>query len=243
MKEPIPRMTDKYFFLHLQKTGGSALKMRLRHHFGERAVYPCADDGELPDVVIRPGQLIDRVAVRGDEIRVITGHFPLATVELLPGEYRTFTLLREPVERTLSFLRHQVRVSNTTTTDLVELYEDPFRYHMIHNHMTKMLALDAQTTLAGGAILANVEMTEEHLEIARKKLAGLDVVGVQEHHNEFVAELERKFGWDLGPHRTANRTQAEPVDPAFRERIAKDNALDVALYDYALELATSKSRA
>jgi hypothetical protein len=229
-------MTDRYFFLHLQKTGGSALKMRLRHHFGERAVYPCPDDGELPDAVIRPAHLIDRVAARGEEIRVIAGHFPLATLELLPGDYRTFTLLREPVERTLSFLRHQVRVGNTTTTDLVELYEDPFRYRMLHNHMTKMLALNAEKTLSGGAILADVEMSEELLEVACQRLQSVDVVGIQERHEEFVAELEREFGWDLGPHLSVNQTKGEPVDAAFRDRIAQDNALDVALYEYALKL-------
>lgn len=234
-------MTDRYFFLHLQKTGGSALKMRLRHHFGERAVYPCPDDGQLPDAVLLPAHLIDRVAARGDEIRVIAGHFPLATLELLQGDYRTFTLLREPVERTLSFLRHQVRMGNTPTTDLVELYEHPLRQLMVRNHMTKMLALDAEQTLAEG-MLANVEMTEAHLEVARQRLASLDVVGIQERHDEFVEALESKFGWDLGPHRTLNRTEAEPVDVAFRERIAADNALDVALYEYALELVTLTPR-
>jgi len=233
-------MTDRYFFLHLQKTGGSALKMRLRHYFGERAVYPCPDDGELPDVIIRPAHLLERVKARGDEIRVIAGHFPLATLEHLPGKYRTFTLLREPVERTLSFLRHQVRTGNTSTADLVELYEDPLRYRMIRNHMTKMLALDAERTLRGGAILADVEMTEELLDVARQRLANVDVVGVQERHDEFVAALEREFAWDLGPHLTVNQTTAKPIDATFRDRIAEDNALDVALYDYALGLAAPR---
>jgi len=235
-------MSDRYFFLHLQKTGGSALKMRLRHYFGERAVYPCPEDGELPDAVIRPAHLLERFEIRGDEIRVVAGHFPLATTELLPGDYRTFTLLREPVERTLSFLRHQVATGNPSTTDLVELYEDPLSYRMLHNHMTKMLALDAERTHTGGAILAEVDMNDELLGVARQRLAGLDVVGVQEHHDEFVAALEREFGWDLGPHLTVNRTRAVPVDEAFRQRIAEDNALDVALYQYALELAAPASR-
>tara|TARA_R110000823_G_scaffold304249_1_gene425886 strand:+ start:8838 stop:9551 length:714 start_codon:yes stop_codon:yes gene_type:complete len=232
-------MTDRYFFLHLQKTGGSALKMRLRHCLGERAVYPCPDDGDLPDAVIRPARLLERMRERGEEVRVVAGHFPLATVDLLPGEYRTFTLLREPVERTLSFLRHQVRTGNTSTDDLMKLYEDPSRYRMLHNHMTKMLALDAERTLSGGAILAEVEMTDELLQLAQQRLAKVDVVGVQEHYDEFVMALEREFGWDLGPPLTANQTEARPVDAAFRERIAEDNALDVALYEYALGLVAT----
>ncbi len=236
-------MSDRYFFLHLQKTGGSALKMRLRHHFGDRAVYPCADDGPLPGAILTPAHLVERVAARGDEIRVITGHFPLATLDLLPGEYRTFTLLREPVERTLSFLRQQARLAKKPDSDLVEFYEDPIHYiGLIHNHMTKMLALDTETTRSKG-ILANVEMTRDHLELARQRLASIDVVGVQERHDDFAAALEREFGWDLGPRRSANQTGSMPVDPALRQRIAEENALDVELYEFALELTASRTPA
>ena len=80
-------------------------------------------------------------------------------------------------------------------------------------------------------------MTEELLDVARQRLASVDVVGVQERHDEFVAALKSEFGWDLGPPLTVNQTTAKPVDAAFRDRIAKDNALDVALYDYALGLS------
>jgi hypothetical protein len=229
-------MTERYFFLHLQKTGGSALRARLQHLFGKRAVYPRPEDGNPIDAVIRPAHLIESIEARGEEIRVITGHFPLATLELLPWDCRTFTLLREPVERTLSFLRHQVKWGNTPTDNLEELYEDPLRAAMIRNHMTKMLALDAQETLHGGAILADVEMNAERLHVACQRLGDIDVVGIQERHDDFVAQLEQEFNWDLGPQRRVNTTAATPIDPAFRERIAEDNALDVALYQYALEL-------
>ena len=50
--------------------------------------------------------LRERLAARGDQIKVITGHFPLCTTELIDGPFTTLTLLREPVERTLSYLRH-----------------------------------------------------------------------------------------------------------------------------------------
>jgi hypothetical protein len=79
-------------------------------------------------------------------------------------------------------------------------------------------------------------MNAERLHVACQRLGDIDVVGIQERHDDFVAQLEQEFNWNLGPQRRVNTTAATPIDPAFRERIAEDNALDVALYQYALEL-------
>ena len=94
----------------MQKTAGTSLFQMLQNEFGVKAVYPTSEDGPEVTKVIDNENLRRQLEKRGDEIRVVTGHFPLATVDLLPGEWRTFTVLREPVARTLSFLRHQQKV-------------------------------------------------------------------------------------------------------------------------------------
>src|SRR5215207_38086 len=137
---------DRYFFVHMQKTAGIALRRRLINHFGERAVYPARLDGKEVGpvkVVLNVDFLRERLVTRGDEIRVIIGHFPLCTTELIDGRFTTLTLLREPVERTLSYLRHHRENERTDRhRSLEEIYEDPVRFHgFIHNHMTKMLSL------------------------------------------------------------------------------------------------------
>ena len=48
-------------------------------------------------------------ASRRARIRVFCGHFPFVAVELLGEEVTTITILRDPVERTLSFLRRGSR--------------------------------------------------------------------------------------------------------------------------------------
>jgi len=67
------------------------------------------------------------------------------------------------------------------------------------------------------------------------------VVGLQEGFDDFVALLEQRFGWDLGPPLVANDTAPVPVDPAFRARIASDNALDVELYAWACDLVAARA--
>ena len=72
---------------------GSSLRRRLDHHFGERAVYPTRDvDGSDPvKLMLSIEFLRERLAVRGDEIRVVAGHFPLCAVEMIEGRYTTLT--------------------------------------------------------------------------------------------------------------------------------------------------------
>ena len=157
------------FFVHMQKTAGTALRQGLINHFGKRAVYPTQGmDGTDPtQLVTSTDYLRERLAARGDEIEAITGHFPLCTTELLDGRYTTLTLLREPVERSLSYLRHH-RKEEPADRDrsLEEIYEDPFRFQgFVHNHMTKMLSLTPAEMTDG--MLTPLELNEIHLERAK----------------------------------------------------------------------------
>ena len=98
----------RYFFVHVMKTAGGALRKRLIHHFGEAAVYPTRVlDGTSLEPYVLIERVHERLQARGDQIRVITGHFPLRAAEELDGPLTTLTLLRDPVERTLSYLRQQ----------------------------------------------------------------------------------------------------------------------------------------
>jgi hypothetical protein len=224
---------ERFFFVHVQKTAGTALLRRMKHAFGQTAIYPDASDGELPDAVLVHEQLAERFAARRDEIRVITGHFPLCVAEILDADFTTLTILREPVERTLSYLRHhRVLLTEDRDVPLEEIYADPFRFQgLVHNHMVKMFALTPETMTAG--VLTPVQFEAHHLELAKERLATVDVVGVQERFEDYCSELERRFGWDLGPPMFANRTEHVEVSDEFRARIAEDNALDVELFEYA----------
>lgn len=233
---------ERFFFLHLQKTAGTALAKRLHHQFPDDAIYPDASDGSPPDSVLVVEHLAARVRARGDAIRVITGHFPLCTTEVLGGGFTTFTVLRDPVERTLSYLRHQ-RVLGDAPADvpLEQIYDDDFRFHsLIHNHMVKMLSMTPAEATADA--LTRVEFTPERLTRAKAALDTVDAVGVQDDFEAFCRSLERRWGWDLGPPVRMNRTAEVPVAESFRRRIAADNADDAELFEHARGLWSAARR-
>ena len=227
----------RFFFLHLQKTAGTALWRRLQGVFEESSVYPGPGDGQPPATVLSVSHLLERWRLRRDEIQIVTGHFPLCTIELLDAPFTTLTLLRDPLERTLSYLRHhREQTPSDHERSLEEIYADPVRFELLHNHMVKMLSLDSAEMTDGA--LTHIEFTADRLERAKHRLGEIDVVGFQERFEAFCAELTARFGWDLGPKIFMNRTAPAEVPDALRERIATDNALDIELYDFAWRLGS-----
>jgi hypothetical protein len=230
------RPEERYFFVHLHKTGGTTLIHRLPRRFRRHEIYPDASDGAIETAVISVDHLLNRWRARRDEIRILTGHFPLCTAELLGFRCTTMTVLREPVERTLSYLRHHRAVTPADRSKrLEELYEDPFRFDLlIHNHMVKMLSLTVETMTDGA--LTHVDVDPANLGRAQENLERIDVVGLQEHFALFWDELRLRFGWQLGEPARSNQTKHAPIARAFRERIARDNELDAELYRYGRTL-------
>lgn len=235
------RHRPRYFFVHVQKAAGTSLVFRLRREFGRAAIYPTPADKGNVNAVISVEHLLECWARDQDRIRVVVGHFPYCTVELLGNEFTTLTVLREPVERTLSYLRHHREQTPDDERSLEAVYDDPFRFHgLVHNHMVKLFGLTPREMTAGA--LTHVEFTPAHLERAKENLTRVDVVGVQEEFEEFCDELTRRFHWNLGARTHVNRTDPIEASPAFRDRIAEDNAMDVELYEFARQLVEKRRR-
>ena len=101
----------RFFFAHVQKAAGTSVVFRLRRQFGRARIYPPEADSGNVAAVISTDHLLARWRTDGDTTLVVTGHFPLCTTELLGGGFTTLTVLREPVERTLSYLRHHQKLN------------------------------------------------------------------------------------------------------------------------------------
>ena len=231
----------RFFIAHMQKTAGTTVRDRLRATFAENQIYPNGTDGSDPrHAVVSVSYLLERWKARGDEIRLLTGHFPVRTVELLDAPFVRLTVLRHPVERTLSFLRHQAarrQRGATEDTPLDEIYDDPFRFEaMIQNHMVRMLALAPDEWGPGDGVLTSVPYTRARLEMAEEALAGIELFGLQSRLDEFCDELAQRYDLVLGEPVRSNTTEPTDVPPGLEDRIAEDNALDMELYDFACRL-------
>jgi hypothetical protein len=176
---------------------------------------------------------------------VYVGHFPYVARSFVGRDTITFTLLRDPVERTISVLRHCKRYhEHQRHLSLDEIYDDAFVFPLyIHNHQAKMFAMTLDDRLESH--LDVIDVDERRLDIAKANLARVDVVGFTEQYDEFIADMSHRFGWQFGAVPNMRVSEEEwNISDALRERIVVDNAADVAFYEFARELcAGPRSRA
>lgn len=237
-KRELPVSGRKIFFLHVMKTAGTTLRRHIRANVSPEHVYPNASkDAPLVRANTSIRYLTGLPAERLDQLQVIAGHFPYVAIEMLGIDATAITVLRHPVDRTISYLRGAKRNRpQCHDRSLEEIYEDPSLFTaFIANHQSKLFALTSED--APHSYMKALSMDRGRLEHAMATLGKVDVVGLQEHFDEFGVELERRLGWRIDERRRLHVSRDEPeVADSFRRRIAEDNAFDMEFYEFAVEL-------
>jgi hypothetical protein len=188
--------------------------------------------------------------------------------DLMQLDLVTLTLLRDPVDRTISVLKHFKRLfAPYRELSLAQIYEDEFVFrHFVENHQTRIFALtpddrpqafasnlsyreilaalDVPATRAAGAARATIATNEQRLDLAKSNLDRVDVVGLSEDYPGFVTEMQERFGWwgagvDLGARANVS-TESWDSEPSLRRRIAADNPFDLELYEHARRLVARR---
>jgi hypothetical protein len=278
----------KYLFIHVMKTGGTSFADIIAANFPACDRYP--DAYLTPDLNIFerfetylyvPG-FVSRVNALRGRLRIVSGHVPYGVRSLLNDSYIAITLLRDPVERTLSYLKHcrKYHIEHMNLT-LQQIYDDPwFHASFIQNYQTKIFSMSPEESLAENRYLPGavelpprqilgdglnlsedvetlrrsapgrvsmecfaastgvIHVDEQRLRTAKDNLAAVEVLGVTERLDLFLKQLVDQHGWKIQsiPHRHAGEREQIPQD--FQRRIARDNAFDIELYEYAKAMAS-----
>jgi hypothetical protein len=226
-----------YFFIHVMKTAGGTFRNHLLANFPKEFVYPnwSLDRGQANIEIASLTGLDDD---RSETIVAYSGHFPYFATDIVErriGRPLTrITILRDPVERTLSLLR-DMRSWNADTRDrsLEDLYDDPILNPLfVANHQAKVFSLREDD--GAESYQHVVEVDDERLALAKERLRRVDFIGVQEQFARFLDTMRSDLGWRIGdaPDRHVSGDEEEvPTD--LRNRIAADNRADVELYRFA----------
>lgn len=247
------------FFVHVMKSGGTTIMRTLRETYELDEIYPSAaldlayEDGDLDiEHHLSVPYLQTLSPERRRRIRVYIGHFPYVARELLGGTMRVATVMRDPVERTLSLLRQMKRTQPwedepderrpLATRPLEEIYEHPRVFGpLIHDHQTKIFSMTPSDNPR--TYMDEIDVDDTRLVLAKANLAKIDILGVMEQFDDFLDAVETGFGWRIVRGARKNATplaDLTPVDPAFRRRIAEDNAIDVELYGHAKRIVEQR---
>ena len=220
-------------FVHIPKTAGTTFGTILHHHYrGEAFHY-------LGNAFSR----FEEIEVPSDDgkVRAASGHITFGLQDRLPATARYVTILRDPVERTLShyyylaggrgggFIPPWLAAPSAELT-LEECLEE--RGYIPDNLQTRMLC---------GLVSPYGALPTDALEQAKRNLRErFAYVGTTERFEEFLALVNLELGW---PTVAFERTRANPDRPSAAEapaelvRLAeRRNGFDRELHAYAGEL-------
>lgn len=245
------------FFVHVMKTGGVTLLESARASYADGEVYPdptldldLARGPELRFRHLTISNLRNLPAERRARLRLVAGHFPLVAVEALGGGFDVVTILRDPVERTISLLRQFRRpapwTDGATPAPMAELsleavYEQPHVFEpLVHDHQTKLFSMTMDDQPTG--YMQTVAVDSGRLARAKENLERIEVLGLTERYDDLLDAAEARFGWRVGREVRANASPDDgaQASEALRRRIAADNAFDVELYAYARALVEQR---
>jgi hypothetical protein len=154
--------------------------------------------------------------------------------EFLPQGATYFTMLRDPVARTLSayyfILRRPLNPLHRKVTKEKLTIEDCIRlFPKRHNLQCRLIAgVNDSTTIADERLL---DMAKEHL------IKSFSVVGIAERFEESLMLMAKTFDWEIPFYKNCKVSKTRPqIGPNTVEMIRDHNRLDVELYEFGKNL-------
>jgi hypothetical protein len=244
------------YFLHIPKTAGTSMRQIMLDAFGER-LCPV----QLWDDFFR-----DREGI-SPSYDAYLGHFGMDLPTFVGKRMRIFTLLREPVARTIS---HYLQVRRATAhplharvsaQTLHEFVHDPATVPMITNLQARYLVprdvsirelanvftplWDSQYSLSVAWENASCYISASLLEArAMEALKSFEFVGTTETFEEDLVVVRKLFGFAhmQVPHmNTSSRDEVlHSLEPEVEERIRYLTTVDRALYNAVRQMREAR---
>lgn len=224
-------------FIHIPKSGGTTLNEIIERQYQPQEVcslYPSSDS-------LSPEEQEELRNALSSKSRLIRGHLPFGEHLLFDESVRYFTVLREPIERTISHY-YYVRAQSQYAQSHYSVFRQMSLQACLENKVSIVLD-NAQTRILSGVSgrLPFGALSRETLDQAKHNLANyMDVVGLVERFDETLLLLQKTLGWRnvCYTQHNVNRIRPQKVQLSVEtlQTITEVNQLDLELYQYARSL-------
>lgn len=226
----LARPTPTVIFLHIPKAAGTTLHRILERHYPASTMFSIG-----PDAHASIREFKELPEAQRQAIRLFRGHMPYGLHTYLPQASTYFTVLRDPVERVISYYHYILRTPTHYLYDIVVGQKMSLKA-LLESGLPIMMN-DTQVRLISG-VWADVgfgECTADILETARQNLRqSFSVVGLAEQFDATLLMLKQAYGWGPVFYVRENvgrgRDWQPTYDPTTLALIRQFNQLDDALY-------------
>ena len=230
-------------FMHVPKTAGTSLRHIVQSQFQPNNVFEFYNLKTQPPKVRKGIEKYQNLSeAQKKTIKFISGHVGFGLHEFLSKPCTYITVLRDPVERVISYYYFLLRnqnpiVENKTLTEFVQTFSG------VHNSMTCYLSgLTLQAQLQDSNLdLKSQQFDLETLEKAKANLENhFKVVGFVDHFDETCILLKKILGWNIPSfyikkNIAKNTNITKDISIETMSLIHEFNQLDISLYNYARE--------
>jgi hypothetical protein len=227
--------SGRLIFDHLEKTGGTAITDWLINNFGFGCVSPHAT-----------GEYFNVIKEYGGMYPVITGHvyFRIDRHKLHPV-YKHVTLLRDPIERAISYLKF---ISNAEASGSDYKLANFAKFYLenegdIPEDIIEQSSVEYELLVQG---LSNIyvkhfcayvcgELSSVHVDLAESFLSEYDYVGFNHDMPSFLRAIEDLTGYRCeNPIRQINVTPDNKNIVFFKSKKLINKLSEINVYDLAL---------
>jgi hypothetical protein len=246
----------RFYFLHIPKTAGSSITEWLTQCVGSAATCPAKNWD----------QLVELAECGIENYRLFAGHFGWGLDEILGRPLRTFTVFRDPLERTISHYRHVHRdkdhprhnavrhqtfgefVADVENKPMIENFQARYLVKNVVDPMRLVRCLDRDMTKRNRLSTASEEcrylFDKSYVrEMSVRHLDSLEVVGITSEVDKFLASIASKFRFLDAPPIAPKSNVAPPwagsviIDDNSRDIVSALTEIDADLYERARVLS------
>ncbi len=230
-------------FLHIPKTAGTTLHDIIERHYEPAAVCTFGSDAHTAVADFKKLNLKER-----EQVRLLRGHMAFGLHEYLPATDDYFTILRNPVDRVISYYNFILRTPDHYLYQIIQSSNMSLS-DLLRSKLPLMMN-DAQVRLLSG-VWGDVpfgEVSDEMRQTAESNLREyFVVVGITEEFDKTLCLLREELNWGSNiqyerqnvSHRglTQQQLPAETID-----LIRHANQMDIALYTFAKGLFAQQAK-
>jgi len=182
---------------------------------------------------------LEEINARKNKIRLVSGHMFFGVHKYVRPPYRYITMLRDPVERVISFFYYQKRsetsylhsVINERKMDLDDFLDSPISGECVNQQTLLLAGIDGKAP--------DEDCPDKLLEMAKENLRREFSIGITEEFDLSLKLFQRNLGWPSIPGgKTENVGANKPkiIPESTIDKIEKMNQMDIKLYRLAREL-------